>query len=183
MPKGLPSTYSIPSGNKTREKGEKQMNRRTFLKAAAVGVLSTGATVSAVTAEVFYPVKVDPSLFSSINRVKDPAKKTPLEKKHAPVITAPATVKAGEAFTVEISVGEVLHDMGQNHWIEFVELTVGNEPAGRVEMNNRGYSRPKASFTVVIPKDPAMSGKITLVASERCNLHGYWESTLDVTVV
>ncbi|MRR36156.1 desulfoferrodoxin, partial [bacterium] len=26
------------------------------------------------------------------------------------------------------------------------------------------------------------AGKITLLAFERCNLHGYWEGSLDVTV-
>jgi superoxide reductase len=160
------------------------MDRRMFLKTAALGTLATGLGVSAAYAEpVFYPVKVDPSLFTGINRVKDPAKKTPLEKTHAPAISAPASVKAGEMFTVEVSVGENVHVMGPTHWIEYIQLSIGNEPAGRIDMQPKGYLKPKASFTVALPKDAAPAGKVTLVATQHCNLHGYWESTFDITVV
>ena len=93
------------------------MNRRTFLQSAVAGT-TLGIASAAAAVERYFPLKVDQSLFLGINRVKDPAKKTPLEKKHAPVITAPATVKAGEPFTVEVAVGEQLHDMGPAHWIE-----------------------------------------------------------------
>ncbi len=158
------------------------MDRRTFLKAAAIGSVtsSIGATVAA--AERYFPVKVDQSLFDSVNRVKDPGKKTPLEKSHAPVISAPASVNAGEPFTVEVAVGEVLHVMGPSHWIEYIELSVGNEPAGKVDFQARGFLKPKCSFTIVLPKEAVPAAKITLVAAQRCNLHGYWEGTLDVVV-
>lgn len=158
------------------------MDRRTFLKAAAIGSVtsSIGATVAA--AERYFPVKVDQSLFDNVNRVKDPGKKTPLEKSHAPVISAPASVKAGEPFTVEVAVGEVLHVMGPSHWIEYIELSVGNEPAGKVDFQARGFLKPKCSFTIVVPKEAVPAGKITLVAAQRCNLHGYWEGILDVVV-
>lgn len=159
------------------------MDRRTFLQAAALGTIATGIGIKAATAEPFYPVKVDSSLFTSINRVKNPAKKTPLEMTHAPFITAPSSVKAGEAFTVEVSVGEKVHPMGPTHWIENIELAIGNEPAGRIDMQAKGYLKPKASFTLSLPKEAAPAGKVTLVASQRCNLHGYWEATFDITVV
>ncbi len=158
------------------------MNRRTFLQSAVTGSVLAGITSAATAAERYFPLKVDQSLFEGINRVKDPAKKTPLEKKHAPAITAPATVKAGEPFTVEVAVGELLHDMGPAHWIEFVELNIGNEPAGRADFQPKGYLKPKVAFTVVLPKEAAPSGKVTLVAAQRCNLHGYWESSLDIAV-
>ena len=159
------------------------MDRRTFLKAATIGSIATGISASVASAERFFPVKVDQSLFTDINRVKDPAKKTPLEKSHAPVISAPASVKAGESFTVEISVGENLHGMGPSHWIEYIELAIGNEPAGRIDMQPKGYLKPKVTFTVTLPKDAAPSGKVTLVAFQRCNLHGLWESSIDISVV
>jgi superoxide reductase len=159
------------------------MDRRLFLKSAALGTIAAGIGVTAASAEIFYPVKVDPSLFTAINRVKDPAKKTPLEMTHAPSISAPASVKAGEVFTVEISVGEKVHPMGPTHWIEYIELAIGNEPAGRIDMQSKGYLKPKATFTLTLPKEAAPTGKVTLVASQRCNLHGYWESTFDITVV
>ena len=158
------------------------MDRRTFLRSLAVGTVATGVARQAFAAEKYYPTKVDQGLFENINRTKDPSNKTPLEKSHAPFISAPATVKAGEPFTVEVSVGEVVHPMGPAHWIEFIALNIGNEPAGRIDFQPKGYLKPKATFTVVLSKESAPAGKITLVAQQRCNLHGYWESTVDLTV-
>lgn len=158
------------------------MDRRTFLATTVIGSVAAGMSSAASAAERYFPLKVDQSLFDSINRVKVPGKKSPLEMKHAPVISAPKTVKAGELFTVEVSVGEGLHDMGPAHWIEYIELAIGNEPAGRLEFQPRGFMKPKATFTVALPKEIAPNGVITLVAFQRCNLHGLWESTLDIAV-
>ena len=158
------------------------MDRRSFLKSAITGTVVAGFAGSAVAAERFFPVKVDQSLFEGINRVKDPDKKSSLEKSHAPVISAPQSVKAGEPFTVEVAVGESLHPMGPAHWIEYIELAIGNEPAGRVDFQSKGYLKPKVTFTVVVPKEAAPAGKVTLMAKQHCNLHGLWEGGLDVTV-
>jgi superoxide reductase len=158
------------------------MNRRDLLKSVAIGTVTAGIAGRALAADKYFPTKVDPALFETINRVKDPPNKTPLEKSHTPVLKAPATVKAGEPFTVEVSVGEVLHPMGQAHSIEFIELGIGNEPAGRVDFQPRGYLNPKAIFTVTLAKDSSGSGIVTLVAHQRCNLHEYWEGSLDITV-
>jgi len=159
------------------------MDRRTFLASTLIGSVAAGISASVASAERYFPVKVDQSLFTDINRVKDQAKKTPLEKSHAPAISAPASVKAGEPFTVEVSVGETLHVMGPSHWIEYIELAIGNEPVGRIDMQPKGYLKPKVTFMVALPKETAPSGKVTLVATQRCNLHGLWESSLDITVV
>lgn len=158
------------------------MDRRAFLKSAALGSLAIGVAAEASAVDLFYPVNVDPGLFQAINRAKDPANKTPLEKSHAPFITAPKKVTAGEPFMVEVSVGESLHSMGPTHWIEFIELNIGNEPAGRVDFQPKGYLKPRATFTVVLTKEAAPSGKVTLVAHQRCNLHGYWEGSMDIEV-
>ncbi|HMK60026.1 MAG TPA: class II SORL domain-containing protein [Dissulfurispiraceae bacterium] len=159
------------------------MDRRTFLKAATIGTIAAGIGKSAYAADINYPVKVDPALFTSINKVKDPANKTPLEMTHAPFITAPAEVKAGEPFTVSVSVGEKPHVMGPAHWIEYIELNIGNEPAGRVDFQSKGFLQPKATFTVMLTKEAAPSGVATLVVNQRCNLHGYWEGSLNIKVV
>ncbi|MDA8413599.1 MAG: class II SORL domain-containing protein [Desulfobacteraceae bacterium] len=159
------------------------MNRRTFLATTFIGSVTAGISSAAAAAERYFPVKVDQTLFETINRVKVPGKKSPLEMSHAPVITAPKSVKAGETFTVEVSIGENVHPMGPAHWIEYIELAIGNEPAGRIEFRSRGFMKPKATFTVALPKEMAPSGKATLVAFQRCNLHGLWESTLDITVL
>jgi superoxide reductase len=159
------------------------MNRRTFLRTAVIGTIVTGTAAKIMAAEKYFPVKVDQSLFETINKVKDPSNKTPLEKSHAPVITAPETVKNGEPFSIEVSVGEVTHPMGQSHWIELIELDIGNEPAGRIDFQSRGYLSPKATFTVTIAKESVPLGRITLIAHQRCNLHGYWEGSADITVI
>lgn len=102
-----------------------------------------------------------------------------MEKSHAPLITAPASVKAGEIFSVEVSIGEKLHGMAPTHWIQDIELYIGNDPAGRVELQPKGYLSPKVSFALTVPKEAAPGGKMILVAARHCNLHGYWESSLN----
>jgi superoxide reductase len=158
------------------------MDRRSFLKNAMIVSVAAGVADRAMAAERYFPTKVDQSLFEGINRVKDPAQKSPLEKSHAPVIKAPMTVKAREPFDVEVSVGEVIHPMGPVHWIEYIELGIGNEPAGRIDLQPKGYLKPKAVFTVVLGSDAASAGKVTLVARQRCNLHGLWEGSLDIVL-
>jgi superoxide reductase len=158
------------------------MDRRSFLRNTVVLSAAAGLADTAWAAERYFPTKVDPSLFTGINRVKDPSQKTPLEKSHGPVIKAPAAVKAGEPFSVEVSVGEVLHPMGPSHWIEFIELSIGNEPAGRVSFQPKGYLKPQAVFTVILAADAAPAGMVTLVARQHCNLHGLWEGSLDISL-
>ena len=99
------------------------MDRRTFFKNVAIGTMAAAVADKVAAAEKYFPVKVDQGLFETINRVKNPSNKTPLEKSHAPVINAPGTVKAGQPFTVEVAIGEVIHPMGPAHWIEFISLT------------------------------------------------------------
>lgn len=152
-----------------------------FLKTAVAGSIVAGFAGTAA-ATSYFPTQVDLSLFDGINRAKDPARKTALEKSHAPVITAPVSVKAGEMFTVEVAVGETLHPMGTSHWIQFIELNIGNEPAGRIDFQSRGFMKPKAVFTLAIPREATSSGKVTLVARQQCNLHGLWEGRLDIAV-
>jgi len=114
------------------------MDRRTFLKTTITGSLAAGFAGTATAAEHFFPDKVDMSLFKTINRVKNPAKKTMLEKLHAPVITAPKSVMSGEPFLVTVAIGETLHPMTPDHWIGFIELSLGNEPAGRADSSREG---------------------------------------------
>ncbi len=150
---------------------------------AGLGAAGLSLAGEAFAATEIFPVKVDSTLFKDINRAKNPAKETGLEELHVPVIKAPSKVTAGEPFMVEISVGEKPHPMMQAHYIEFIELNIGNEPAGVANLNSMGYVRPKVSFSIVLTKESAPGGKATLVAHERCNIHGYWEGTKDIEVV
>lgn len=158
------------------------MNRRTVLKTALYGgaALVFGGKVAA--AKEYFPGSVNAALFRNINRVKDPAHMTTLEKEHSPVITAPSKVKAGEIFDVDVVVGEILHPMGPAHWIEYLQLNVGNEPCGSVVFRSHGYLKPKARFSVMVGND--MKGNtISLVAQLKCNLHGIWENYCNVEII
>ena len=158
------------------------MNRRTLLKTALYGgaALALGGKVAA--AKEYFPVAVDAELFRNINRVKDPANMTTLEKKHFPVINAPSKAKVGEVFDVDVVIGEILHPMGPSHWIEYLQLNLGNEPCGRIDFRSRGYLKPKTRFSVVMGDD--LKGKtLSLVVQIKCNLHGIWENYRNVEVV
>ena len=158
------------------------MNRRTLLKTALYGgaALALGGKVAA--AKEYFPVAVDAELFRNINRVKDPANMTTLEKKHFPVINAPSKAKVGGIFDVDVVIGEILHPMGPSHWIEYLQLNLGNEPCGRIDFRSRGYLKPKTRFSVVMGDD--LQGKtLSLVVQIKCNLHGIWENYRNVEVV
>lgn len=158
------------------------MDRRGFLKTAGLCVVGLGYAGDLLAAEKYFPVKVDKGLFKNINRQKNPNVLEGLEKLHVPQIKAPDKVKAGEKFAVEVTVGKELHPMGPEHWIEYVQLNIGNEPAGRTEFQSAGYMKPKVTFWIAVPKSAAPKGKVTLVVYLRCNLHGYWEGDKDITV-
>ena len=149
-----------------------------FLMAGGVAMAVSGET--AFTAQ--YPQGMDDDgLFEGINRIKDPAKKTGLEKKHVPVISAPEKVIAGEPFDVEVVVGEIVHPMGPSHWIEYLQLNVANEPAGTVTFRSNGFLKAKARFNVVLG-DNLKGATLPLVVQLRCNLHGIWEGYINVEV-
>jgi superoxide reductase len=157
------------------------MKRRDALKYLVAG--GTAIAFSGGVALAQYPKGMDSEeLFQGINRVKDPSNKTTLEKKHVPVIKAPSKVKAGEAFDVEIMIGEIDHPMGPEHWIEYVQLNIINEPAGTVNFISNGFAKAKARFTVVLG-DNYKGKTIPLVIHEKCNLHGIWESYCNVEVI
>ena len=157
------------------------MERRNFLKTAAIGAGSLFLVTDQGMAQEHFPVKVDEKLWQGINRVQDPEKETALEKLHVPVITAPEKVKAGEIFNVKVSIGKILHVMGPTHWIEYLQLSIGNEPAGTVVYNSHGYMKPENTFSIVLGDD--MKGKtLSLVATLKCNLHGIWQHYVNVEV-
>ncbi len=132
-------------------------------------------------AQDYFPSEVNADLWKGINRVKDPQHETIVEKLHSPVITAPAKVKAGEIFDVGVVVGKQMHAMGPKHWIEYIQLSIGNEPAGTTFFRSHGYLKPEAHFFVVL--DEQLKGKkVSLVAQAKCNLHGLWQHYVNVEV-
>lgn len=111
-------------------------------------------------------------IFCGINKAKSPSvhEMTDLDKKHTPVITAPARVKKGEPFEVVVEVGKFMRHPNENaHFIEWIELFSGDAFLLRVDLVPR-LTEPSVKFTV------ALDHAHPLVARERCNLHGLWES-------
>lgn len=163
---------------------ENTMKRREFLCGSLLtlgGVALSGqvlaATGAAVKADTFKGLAdVDAKLFKGINRYSGTGEKTVLEKKHVPVIAVPEKIVAGEAFEVSVTIGEINHPMGPEHYIQNVDLLVGNEPAGHIEFRPKA-AMAKASFYIRV------NAPVTLVARTYCNLHGLWESRLDVTPI
>ena len=113
------------------------------------------------------------TLFKEINKVKDPADMTDLEKKHDITIITPDVVKTGEPFAVELLVGEKLtHPNMPGHWIQYIELFAGDSLLSRYEMSAATISTPRVKVLVQLPDWTTP----VLVARERCNLHGIWEA-------
>ena len=117
-------------------------------------------------------MKCEEDLFCGLNKPKsaDIQDMTDLEKKHTPVIEAPVKVKKGEPFEVSVEVGKWLAHPNENgHFIEWIELFSGDTFLARVDLEPR-LTSPQVKFVVALDHGHA------LVAKERCNLHGVWES-------
>jgi len=80
------------------------------------------------------------------------------KEKHVPVIEKTDT-------GVEVKVGSIPHPMEENHYIEWIELTTGDETF--IKFLKPGEA-PEAEFEV-------KAGKLT--AREYCNMHGLWKSS------
>jgi superoxide reductase len=158
------------------------MNRRDAIKATVLGGAMMMFGRGRAMAKVYYPSQVDETLWQGINRVKNPEELTGLEKLHSPVIKAPDKVKVGEVFPVEVAVGRLPHPMGPTHWILHLQLNMGNEPAGTVIFRSHGYVKAASKFNVVM--DNALKGKtVSLIVQIKCNLHGIWQSYVNVEAV
>lgn len=116
------------------------------------------------------------NLFESINRPAEAAHKTDLEKRHYPLIEVPSGVHAGEPFDVHITVGrELTHPNEGGHFIQWVELYYNEVLIGRTELIPTIYEMP-VTFRIRLGKS------CTLKALARCNLHGIWEGSAELTV-
>lgn len=159
--------------------------RRDFLK--STGAILLGQTLfnkGTLAQEVAVPpptVAVPPppaeiDWFKTINRVADPANLSTAEKKHAPVIGIPGYIKANQVFFLTVEVGRTLHVMTPNHWIMWIEVYLGNSLISRTEFSPLS---PQPSVTVPL----SVGGPTVLKVMEQCNLHGIWESRVDINPV
>jgi len=145
--------------------------RREFLK--GVGAVFLGQTLIAKSAQA-QEKEID--WFKTINRAADPDNLTVTEKKHAPVIGIPGYIKTNQVFFLTVEVGRTLHVMTPNHWIMWIEVYLGNSLVSRTEFSPLS---PQPSVTVPL----SVGGPTTLKVMEQCNLHGIWESRVNITPV
>ena len=104
-------------------------------------------------------------------------------EKHTPHIEAPDSVKAGEPFKVDITVGkEVPHPNTMEHHIKWIQLyaTVEGRSHNPVHIATfelaPTHAEPKVTVVMKLEKTA------TLHALSYCNLHGIWENTKRITV-
>lgn len=114
-------------------------------------------------------------------------------EKHVPVIEAPEHVKAGEAFSVTVSVGkEIAHPNTTEHHIRWIRLYFKPENGKVFEVASWGFEAHGES-TEGANKGPVFTDPVatvrmkllqsgTLLASSYCNIHGLWENSCPITV-
>lgn len=110
-----------------------------------------GVTMEALTAG-----KNESCCGEAMERLQENSKEAALEK-HVPLIEP---VEGG----YKVTVGSVLHPMGETHYIQWIELNEGDK--AQIRFLNPGDS-PVAEF-----KTDAKE----VTAREYCNLHGLWKS-------
>lgn len=115
-------------------------------------------------------------LFEGINRPKNPSHLNLLEELHVPYFKGPSTAKKGETVALSVSVGEKLHPMSMNHWIERLRVFDNmRRPIVDVSFARVGV-RPMGEFHIPIDETT------TLIAQSYCNIHGIWEARHTITV-
>ncbi|MFB0526742.1 MAG: class II SORL domain-containing protein [bacterium] len=116
-------------------------------------------------------------ILCGVNQPKDKDNLSDLEKKHIPVIYSPEKVKKDEPFEVKIELGKLLaHPNEPGHFVEWIELYSGDTFLGRAHYSG-GATYPIALFKVKLSHAHG-----PLRAWGKCNLHGLWESTKEISV-
>jgi len=115
-------------------------------------------------------------------------------EKHVPVIECAATVKKGENFPIKVAVGkEIAHPNTTAHHINWISVYFKPEgdkftyQVGHFEFTAHGESAEGADkSTVYTNHEVSLSMKTekpgTLFATSLCNIHGLWQSSMEIKV-
>lgn len=138
----------------------------------------------------------------NVQGAKDSQDLTDMEKKHIPVIEAPAEVTAGEPFEVKVTVGNIPHVMEDDHHIQWIELHINGDLVGKKELKPTD-GKAEAVFTVIGTEEMisareimncrihgfgvcgicgTRSAIVILRAIEGCNVHGLWKGSTGIEV-
>lgn len=105
--------------------------------------------------------------FSGIQKGPDP--------KHTPMIEAPDSVKAGEAFSVTIRVGEKMHPSDVGHSVQWIELYAGEVQLARASLTPT-LTQPVVTFNIMLKESTILR------ALSQPNHSAAWEATKKITV-
>jgi len=94
---------------------------------------------------------------------------------HMPVITAPDTVKAGEAFDVTVTIGQTPHPSETGHFIRYIALYAGDVEIARADLTPT-LALPKVTFRV------QLAASTTLRALSAPNHSAAWVAEKKITV-
>jgi superoxide reductase len=99
------------------------------------------------------------------------------DAKHTPKITAPASVKRGEWFSVTVSVGaDAQHPSLSEHFVRYIELYKDTVEIARVYLHPV-YSQPTVTFTVALDEGGMLR------AVEEPTHSSAWEATKKIDVL
>jgi superoxide reductase len=110
--------------------------------------------------------------YVDISEVERESRKDYIDR-HSPFITAPDSVKAGETFTVTVTMGnEYTHPADDDHYISQISLFDGETMLASANLLpslvSNAKSNVKTSFSVIATK------KMKLTAVAYCTKHGLW---------
>jgi superoxide reductase len=116
------------------------------------------------------------------------------QEKHVPVIECRDSVKSGEIFEVQVSIGkEISHPNTTEHHIRFIELYFKPEgdkftyQVGAYSFSAHGESVDGPN-TGAVTSDHSVVARLVLrksgdlFAVSLCNIHGLWQSSRKITV-
>lgn len=119
------------------------------------------------------------ALFCKVNKIEPGEEMTELAKKHTPVIEISDTLKVKQFYDAKIKVGEIDHPSENEHFIQWIELYIGNIYLGRFDFVPI-MTRPEITIPIVLSHAGLDS---SLRAIARCNLHGIWEGSIKIKTI
>ena len=102
------------------------------------------------------------------------AKSPEAEVKHVPAVQVNKTcglIPEKTCLDILVRIGKTLHPAEEKHFIQFIDCYQNDRYLGRAILSPGVY--PAACFHL---KEAA--GKVTV--TERCNLHGYWKTDIEL---
>ncbi|MFH0854877.1 MAG: desulfoferrodoxin family protein [bacterium] len=107
-----------------------------------------------------------------MNKPKNPDDLSDFERAHIPNVEIPYTPMRGDIFELIVIVGEIRHEMEEEHFLKWIELYSDNILLDKVDLGPD--VEPKCIFNVSYMKNTCFR----IVTS--CNLHGEWEKVVRV---